>query len=142
MAANELLPTSAELAEIRTIDDAANWAGVHGTLGDPHTLRGALVRAVGGTPTIPQLARLPRSAIETIVSGLRVELIPTSEEAQSGGGNGAQGGPAAAPARTISHLEASAVYALCDVCLLAVGRGGQTRLLCGKPADELVSVNE
>ena len=123
MAANELLPTSAELAEIRSIDDAANWAGVHGTLGDPHTLRGALVRAVGGTPTIPQLARLPRSAIESIVTGLRVELIPTSEEARAVGEGGAQGTPAAAPARAISHLEASALYALYDVCLVAVGRG-------------------
>ena len=53
MAANDLLPDSAALAEIHCLDDACEWAGVDGSLGDPRSLRGAFVRAAGGTPTIP-----------------------------------------------------------------------------------------
>ena len=123
MAANELLPDSAALAEINSLGDACDWAGADGSLGNPRTLRGAFVKAAGGTPTIIQFARHPRSAVETLVSGLRVELMPTSDEAQAEGEVGAAAPTPAAPARTISFVESSAIYALYDVCLAAAGRG-------------------
>ncbi len=40
-------PTEAELAAINTVDEAANWIGLHGAPGDAATERGSLFLLLG-----------------------------------------------------------------------------------------------
>ena len=109
-AADVMLPGADALAEIRSLSDACAWAGVSGAPGDPRTLPGALTHVVGGYPTLYQLARLPRSAIEALISSLRVSL-ELVEGAPQGAEDGAEDAQATA-ALTRPHFTIGGVRAL------------------------------
>ena len=133
MADGDFLPDSATLTAIRDLSAACLWAKVEGDPENPRTLLGAFLKAAGGKPTLVQLARLPRAAIEALASNLRVELAPVEGDAL-GEGDGAGDAPTpAVPTRPVSLLETSSRVALHDVCLAATGRWGRLGELGARP---------
>ena len=104
MADYDILPDATTLASIHDLEAACNWAQVQGDAGDPRTLLGAFVRAAGGRPTLVQVARMPRSAMEALASNLRVDLAP-AERGRCRGRRGCRtsSGPGRAHAGHLLH---------------------------------------